>query len=103
MDNKKNTGEPEIINGFNFEKHSGGKGGVPRQGALILMIVQGCFLITIGSYLLAEMPSHNVTGSDRIEALVIIVLILAGGALLTILPSVRLAHGRFRGGSHENT
>ncbi len=102
MENK-NSKEPEIIKGFNFEKHGRGKGGQPRQGGLIFLIIQGVFLISIASYLIAEMPSHNVAGADRVQAVIIIALILTAGVALTIWSSIKLAHGRFRGGSHENT
>ena len=101
-ENKRQVG-PEILNGFNFDKRDRSKKSrQPGQGLLILLIILGSIMISLGSYLLIEMPSHNVTGADRIQAFLIIGLMLAAGAFVTIIPAVTLAHGRFRGGSHEN-
>ena len=94
---------PEILRGFNFDKRDKNKkSSQPGQGLLILLIILGAFLISLGSYLLIEMPSGNVTGADRVQAIVFITIVLAAGAFVTVIPALRLAHGRFRGGSHEN-
>lgn len=95
---------PEILNGFNFEKRDRDKkkSSQPGQGGLILLIINGVFLIALGSYLLSGLSSESVTGADLVQAVIIIAVIIIAGALMTVISSIRLAKGRFRGGSHEN-
>ena len=95
---------PEILNGFNFEKRDRDKkkSSQPGQGGLILLIINGVFLIAVGSYLLSGLSAGSVTGADLVQAVIIIAVIIIAGALMTVISSIRLAKGRFRGGSHEN-